>query len=697
MTELLNYAIRGIPIGCVFAIMAIGIVLTYKSSGVLNLAFGAQAFAAAALFYVLRDPDGHNWPTVPAALVSLAVAGPLLGWVLDRTLYRHLRTAAPLTKLVTSLGLLVAIPQIVKLDFLLGPQAKLRPPAIASDEIVRAGDFALYHYEIATIFSTAIIVIGLVVLFRYTALGLRMRAVVESPRLTELQGINADHVGSFSWMLSSLLAALAGILIAPLFAQVADLSFFTLLVAALAAAAFGRLSSIGLTLAGGLLLGISQAILAGELPSDSVLSTGLRPALPFAALFLLLLFWPGLRQKREAADPLAGVDPPPAAAPAALRTRSLTIATRAFAVVFIVGSTLISLFVLNEFWLSVVIRGVVLSLIFLSFTVITGMGGQISLCQASFAAVGAFATGQLVQKAGMSVLVAMVVGALIAAVVGAIIALPALRLGGIYLALATLAFALMFEAVIRPLEWVSGGNKPLKVPRPLVAGIDFANNKSFLLLAMAFLALFAVIVVVIRSGTTGRRLDALRGSETAATSIGINPARAKIVAFALSAFIAGFGGGLLSSFERGVNYETNFNYYFGLVWVVLVVSLGSRSVQAAINAGLSFMLFPPLLNLLLQHVPFVTVESPQTLAQSIAFILFGFGAITYARHPEGVIEAQTRAANERIMAMFARRHGGEPSSTPSQPNQDPADQVEAGQDGANGSTKLDPVATGGGR
>jgi ABC-type branched-subunit amino acid transport system permease subunit len=334
-----------------------------------------------------------------------------------------------------------------------------------------------------------------------------------------------------------------------------------------------------------------------------------------------------------------------------------------------VGSTLISLFVLNEYWLTLVIKGVILSLIFLSFTVITGMGGQISLCQASFAAVGAFATGQLVQpdRGGMSVLLAMFIGAAIAAVVGAVVALPALRLGGIYLALATLAFALMFENVIKPLQWVSNGTKPLKVPRPLLAGVDFASNKSFLLLSMVLLAIFGVLVLLVRGGTTGRFLDALRGSEMAATAIGINPAKAKIIAFALSAFIAGFGGGLLSSFERGVNYDTNFSYYLGLIWVVLVVSLGARSVQAAVNAGVSFILFPPLVNQLMQWQSFVVIENPQTLSQSIAFILFGFGAITYAKHPEGIIEAQTRKSIERMNRIGQRRRGLDASLPPTTP------------------------------
>jgi branched-chain amino acid transport system permease protein len=654
VTDIVEYAVRGIPIGCVFALLAIGIVLTYKTSGVLNLAFGAQAYVSAALFYVLHDPSARNWPVVPAFLVAVVVAAPAIGWLLDRLLYRHLRTAPPLAKLVTSLGLLVAIPAIVRLPVLLGDGAKQRPPGLLPEAAHSLGFLTVDNNQLITIAITLLLVLGLTVLFRMTNLGLQMRAVVESPRMAELNGVNADRVGSFSWMLSSFFAGLAGVLISPLFNRVDDLQFFTLLVAALAAAAFGKLTSIPLTLAGGIALGVLQQVLTGTLPQGNVVSAGIRQALPFLVLFVLLLCWPGLGRSRAAADPLSGVDPPPPSPAARLRTRGLTVATRVFGVVVVGGGLFVALGVLNDYWLQLVTRGVVLSLVFLSITMITGLGGQISLCQAAFAAIGAFTTAQLVAKAGMSVLVAMVLGALVAAVVGAIVALPALRLGGIYLALATLAFAVMFENVIVPMEWLNGGSRGLRVPRPYILGIDFADDRKFLLLCVALLALVGGALVLVRSGTTGRFLDALRGSEVAATSIGINPARAKIGAFALSAAIAGFGGGLLASFDRQMSltqYSSNLTFYVGLVWVVVVVSLGARSVYAATMAGLSFVLLPPLLTQFLQ--PVFGNQTP-TIAASISFILFGLGAITYAKHPEGIIEAQTRQAVQRLTRRRSR-------------------------------------------
>ncbi len=147
--------------------------------------------------------------------------------------------------------------------------------------------------QVATIVSTVLVVIGLVVLFGRTDLGLRMRAVVESARMAELHGVNSERVSMSAWALSSLLAGLAGVLVAPLFASLNPIDLFTLLVAALAATVVGGLTSIPLTFVGGIGLGVLQAVLAGSLPTDSVLASGLRPALPFVVLFAVVGASPG--------------------------------------------------------------------------------------------------------------------------------------------------------------------------------------------------------------------------------------------------------------------------------------------------------------------------------------------------------------------------------------------------------------------
>ncbi len=239
--------------------------------------------------------------------------------MLDRFLYRHQRTATPLAKLVTSLGLLVALPSIVQLVLLGGNEAKIDPPPLAP--VTRQPSTSCGPSRASTCSMPTRSPPSsapswwwsfLIVLFRRGSLGLRMRAVVESPRLLQLQGVDAERVALSSWVLSSMLASLAGVLIAPLFAQLDSHDFFALLVAAIAACVMGNLTSIPFAVIGGLGLGILQAELAGFLPTGSVLANGLRPSLPFVVLFVLLLVKPSIRRRRPTIDPLSGVDPPPA-------------------------------------------------------------------------------------------------------------------------------------------------------------------------------------------------------------------------------------------------------------------------------------------------------------------------------------------------------------------------------------------------
>jgi branched-chain amino acid transport system permease protein len=297
--EVLRHGIHGLSVGCVYALVATGLVLTYRTAGVFNLAFGAQAFVSAAVFYELRETNG--WALVPALVVAVGVVAPLLGAVLDRVLFRHLRTRGTLAKLVVALALMVAIPALVQIWF--GAETKFNPPSVAPDpdRVFRFGDQFVNADEMTTVVVTILVVIALTVLLRWTALGLKMRAVVESPRMVELAGVNADRVGTTAWMLASGLAGVAGVLLAPLFQTVDAQTFTVLLVAATAAAAFGRLTSIPLTLAGGVALGVMQQVVASYVEPDSVWARGLRPSLPFIVLVGLLLLWAGRNRRRRRA------------------------------------------------------------------------------------------------------------------------------------------------------------------------------------------------------------------------------------------------------------------------------------------------------------------------------------------------------------------------------------------------------------
>ena len=648
MSHFLVYAVPGLPYGCVFALVAIGLVLTYKTSGVFNLAFGAQAYVSAAVYYATVRQS--HWNRVAGGVVSILVVAPVLGYLLDRLLFRHIRTAPPVVKLITALGLLVGIPSVVQ--FFFGTGSKQRPPALAlnPDRVYHFGRYALDGNKVSIVVATVVVVAVLAVLFRFTALGLMMRAVVESPRMVQLAGINADRVGAVAWMMSSALAGLAGVLLAPTYFDLNPDNFTLLLVAAIAAAAFGRLASLPLTLVGGLVLGVIAEVLTGYLPLNSVFATGLRPSFPFIMLVALLLFWPGLRGRREATDPLAGCDPPPPALTSTHRDPRLDRVARRGFPVFVAVFIAVCLFALPGQRLLQVNQALVFATIMLSITVLTGLSGQISLCQMTFAGVGAFTAGQLALRYNLPILVGIVIGAAVAALVGAIVAVPALRLGGVFLALATLAFAAMADNVVFPLKSVSGGKSGLVIPRPQVGSFVFRSDRSFFLLALVVFTLCGFVVILVRKGTTGQYLAALRGSEVAATTIGINPVRAKITVFALSAGIAGIGGALLASLNQSASSD-DYGFRLSLVFMVLVLTTGVRTVEGAANAALGLVFIPEILS------NFGSSFSVLTYA------LFGYGTITYARHPEGILEFQKRRSTEAIARWLDRRTAGKPRSS----------------------------------
>ena len=679
--DMVRAVLQGTPPGTVYALVALGFVLTYKTSGVFNLAFGAQAYVSAVMFFQLQERWG--WSVAPALFVSVVLVAPALGLVLERLIFSHLRTGSSVAKLVVALGLSLALPALVDVLVEFQAVAGRTPTGIVPDgNSVFYDPFGVYAFsrdELVAVAVAVVAMVALAALFRYTAIGLRMRAVVESPRMTELNGIWADRVSAFSWAVSSLFAGLAGVLIAPTFNTLAAQDFFNLVVVAVAAAAFGYLVSLPRALIGGLGLGIFIAFFDTFIPrwSDDYgwlepIQDNLTPALPFVVLFGVLVFSRKIRETREGIDPLAGVDPPPPSLAASARSSGLTRATRIFALTFFLFTGFIVFTEADPSWLFLITQAVILATIFLSITVMTGFAGEISLCQGTFAAIGGFTVFQLVDRHGMSVMLAMVIGAVISAVVGAALSTTFLRLGGIWVAIATLAFAYFFDAVIVKLPWVGGGGTSLlqgtRVPRPVIGPWDFADDEAFLVLALVVFAIVALAVIQVRGGTVGRTLRALQGSRVAAESVGISPARARITVFAISAFIAGLGGALLSIHQENVNYPNNFSPYAALFWLVLVISLGSRTVEGAAQAGAAYALFEAVV---LSGAVFGWILRSEDRIPGVfpldakwRLILFGLGTIQFARHPEGLVENGKRKASARtdqVIAWWVSRRDGEPS------------------------------------
>jgi len=481
-----------------------------------------------------------------------------------------------------------------------------------------------------------------------------MRAAVESKRLAQLGGVNGDRAVAIAWAVSSWLAGLAGVLLAPYFAVVQSQDFVTLMVAAIAAAALAGLRSLPLATLFAVLLGVVSLVLQGYLPTQSLLYSAALPALPFVALIGALLFVPGLREIDRRGDPLASVDPP--APPPAVSLRDATTHRR----ITVAGYVLLGAFVVSMLtwmpknWENVFNSGLAFATIFLSITLITGMGGQLSLAQATLAGVGAFTAAQLALHLGLNLVLGMLVGAAVAAATATVLALLSLRLKGLGLALMTLAAALFFDSSVFPIHGLTGGQAGISLKQSWVSPLNLfsASGHQFFILTFVVVLVAVVVVKLLQKGTVGQYLTAMRGSEPAASSLGINLTWQRVSIFAVSGAIAGVGGTLLTLNTQTANPD-QFNYQLSLVFVVIVVTAGVSRVEGAIQGAMGFVIIEQLL----------TYAPPRF--QGVTIVLFGAGALTYAAHPEGIVEyAKTRTARlwgVGVVPVPEKAHG-EPSS-----------------------------------
>ena len=486
MENFLGFAIPGIPFGCTYALVAVGLVLTYQATGVFNFAFGAQAYVSAFIFTLLVQNE--HMSVLLAFVLSVVLLAPALGLIFDRYLFRKIPNSNTTAKLVTGITLFVGIPALLPVIF--GSNNQYNPPSILfNPDIVyfRVAGTPINGISLSSVVVTAVVLLALVLLMRLTPLGLQMRGAVESRRLVQLDGVNSGRVVAVAWAVSSLMAGLAGVMLAPLYAQLQSQDYATLVVAAFAAAAWAVLRSMPIAAVVGILMGVADTVLQGYLPPSSVWSSATLSSLPFIVLVAALLIVPGLRKLGEATDPLASIDPPTPPTTAALRAPQIDRIIRVAWYILLAAFIVSMLTWMPKTWENVFNAGLAFSVIFLSITLITGMGGQLSLCQAMLAGVGAFTAAQLANHLGLSLLVGGLVGAVAAGVVAVVLAVASLRLRGLGLALMTIAAALFFDSAVFPQLSTSNGS-PLSVqPKWVGLGILNPNGHAFFVMAMVVL------------------------------------------------------------------------------------------------------------------------------------------------------------------------------------------------------------------
>ncbi|WP_374776689.1 ATP-binding cassette domain-containing protein [Streptomyces sp. NBC_01310] len=649
MGDLLVFVLSGLVSGALYALLATGLVLSYSASGLFNFAHGATAYLCALTFYELHS--GLGWPAVPAALLVVCVLAPGLGWGLDRLMFRRLARVGETAQIVATIGLLVALPAagLWLVELLAQAGAPVKPaenqfglpgvgPSPAKSWQIADG-VGIDSDQLITWVVTALVAVALWVLMRHTRLGLQLRAAVDNRSLTELRGISADRLSSVAWMIASGLAGLAGVLATPLLGLSAH-DFTLFLFVSATAAVIGRFASVPLAFAGGLGLGVLQNLVAGY-ASFAEGITGFRTAVPFLILFGGLL----VLTRRARAAGVAAVDAPPvdhlAGASWGRRWGVWAGAGGLLCVAFYTVTT--------PFWSGLLAQGLAIALVFMSFTVVTGLGAMVSLAQGTFVTGAALVAGLLMSR-GWPFVAALAVGTCAAALLGALVALPALRLGGRSLALATLALAFLADQVLFQLRWLRNGDTGWSIPRPVFGPVDLSDDRALGVALVALAALVAAGLSALRNSPSGRAMLAVRSAPAAAVASGVSVLRTKLLLFTLSAGLAGFGGVMYASYNTRIT-ATDFTAMTGLVWLAVVVAAGVRRPQYAVVAGLVFAVAPRLLS------DYVTESA------HLPVILFGLAGLALANDPDGYCAAvPVRLAKRRAAA--SRGSAPDPSGAP---------------------------------
>src|ERR1700728_349627 len=522
MHDLLPFIVIGLTTGSVYGLAATGLVLSYKTSGVFNFAYGAVAALAVFVFYWLHVLHGMAWPL--AAILSVLVLGPIMGLLLE-LLARRLQRVDHTLQIAATIGLVLWIVGIGSVW--LGNVTNSFPSFLPTSTVGILGVNVEWEQIIVVIVSL-LGSIGLYFFLQYVRLGRAMRAVVDDPALLAMVGDDPVGVRRWAWVISSTFACAAGLLIAP--SLPIDATVLTLLVVqAFGAAAIGYFSSMPLVYVGGLVLGIGGALTTKYVNAVPWL-INLPSGLPFIILIIVLLVTPRARlATRRFVTPIS--NPPSWQAPMRIRVGTGVLFVGFLcAIPALVGTNL-----------TIYTSALVLVILLLSLGLLVRTSRQVSLCQYAFAAIGAAAMGHFTSEFGIPWLVALVLAGLVAVPVGALVAIPAIRLSGVFLALATLGFGILLEQVFYDTNLMFGPTTGgIAAPRPdvTILGWHLFSDKGFYYLLLAFVVLTVVIVQAILRGRMGRLLKGLSDSPVALETHGATVNVMKVLVFCISASMA---------------------------------------------------------------------------------------------------------------------------------------------------------------
>lgn len=612
MHDFIIFTIGGLATASIYAITASGLTLTYATTGIFNWSHGAIGMMAAYAYWQMHI--GWGWPALVSFAVCLCVLAPLLGIVLEIGVMRRLEGTSEAAKLVVTLALALSMVGIAQ--WIWDPQTyRALPPLFAGDTLV-IGAIRISYNDVVVLGVALAVAVGLRLLLYRTRMGVTMRASVDDRMLTTLNGASSVRSARSAWVVGCVLAALAGILVAPTVTLSAT-ALTLLIVDAYAASVIGRLRSIPMTFLGAIILGLAVSYSVAYLPSNPYVQ-GFEGAVPAVVLFVSLLLLPQSRLRGHGL----------------LRSRELALVPTwrgtaifgAGVVLFtVIVATVVSqsdLFTLDRVW--------GLAIVGLSLVPVVGYAGRLSLCQMTFAGIGAVVVGHMGGNP-LSILAA----AGICSIAGVLVALPALRLSGIYFALSTAAFATAMDAWVFPLpafdlfghQFAPFGSGSLNFVPFHIGGWALTSKEGQFIVGAVVFALLAALVVLVRRSEFGSRLFAFKDSPVACATLGMNTRLLPIAVFAISAAIAGVGGALYGE-ALGSAAPDIYQFLTGLTVLLTMVVAGIGAVGAGVGTGY-FLGGPALTNF------FPSLTQLQT-------VLVGGSAVGVGTSPNGLIPSGLR-------------------------------------------------------
>jgi len=635
----LQYTILGLAIGGSYFIAASGLVVTYTTSGIFNFAQGAIAMLAVFTYWQFRW--GWNWPAPLALLMVLGVLAPLLGAALYQVVMKNLRGTSEVTKIIVPIGVMLGFQALA--TWVWNPTSSTPrqfQKFFGPNAFVHFGSIKVSWHEIIAFVIAIAIAVGIRLLFVRTRSGVAMRAVVDDPELLQLNGGRPERLAMISWAGGSFLAALAGILIQPMIGSAMSAGQLTLLVIdAFAAAMFGRLRSLPRTLAGALVIGLTTTYVIAYFPSKWTWSSSFRNSLPMIFLFIVLIVLPQDRLRGATVLRLRE------------RFRMPSIRTAWIAGLVLMVVVFCLKVIMERTAVNTLTLALTFAIIALSLVLLTGFAGEINLAALSFGAIavivvyhfGTTGTGTDARTTLWGILLAAVVTAL----VGAVIALPALRLRGLYLALATMAFGVFVSRMVLTernerdifgLKFTIFTAGQLTIPKPKIGPFDVNSPDAFLFLCAGLFAIIGIGMVYLRHSGYGRRLAAMKDSPAASATLGMSVVRLKLSIFMMSAAIAGIGGVMMAAQIGTVNSD-RFDILLSLSLMMITVVGGIGYISGALFAGLFLIAFVQMLDLTLKKfaVDYSSLEAIFLFFVSAVTVLPATIGITMGKNPSGAV------------------------------------------------------------